>query len=225
MRDREFHPEWGYLAFAPSVVRTLRSQFIAAAVGAVVGSGMVLLLVGRGPDDSIAARTLVSSEPTVTTVPSEGTPVKIPSPARLQFPPNAARAKVGTAATGAEREGTKPDDPEVDANLSLLQRHSDSTEGHETVPSRNLDVSTPRAEAARRPEANRKPPHRANHNNPALAANEATAQHEPLRSNPPTREVIANGSNPKDQRNTDLTAFFQPWWYVQPARERRRNPG
>jgi hypothetical protein len=116
------------------VVRTLRSQFIAAAVGAVVGSGMVLLLVGRGPDDSIAARTLVSSEPTVTTVPSEGTPVKIPSPARLQFPPNAARAKVGTAATGAEREGTKPDDPEVDANLSLLQRHSDST-------TRNLDVS------------------------------------------------------------------------------------
>jgi hypothetical protein len=133
MRDREFHPEWGYLAFAPSVVRTLRSQFIAAAVGAVVGSGMVLLLVGRGPDDSIAARTLVSSEPTVTIVPS-GTPVKIPSPARLQFPPNAARAKVGTAATGAEREGTKPDDPEVDANLSLLQRHSDST-------TRNLDVS------------------------------------------------------------------------------------
>jgi hypothetical protein len=186
---------------------------------------MVLLLVGRGPDDSIAARTLVSSEPTVTTVPSEGTPVKIPSPARLQFPPNAARAKVGTAATGAEREGTKPDDPEVDANLSLLQRHSDTTEGHETVPSRNLDVSTPRAEADRRPETNRKLPHRANHNNPALAANDATARHEPLRSNPPTREVIANGSNPKDQRNTDLTAFFQPRWYAPPARERRRNPG
>jgi hypothetical protein len=87
MRDREFHPEWGYLAFTPSVVRTLRSLFIAAAVGAVVGSGMVLLLVGRGPDDSIAARALVSSEPTVTTVPSEGIPVKIPSPAKLEFPP------------------------------------------------------------------------------------------------------------------------------------------
>jgi hypothetical protein len=185
---------------------------------------MVLLLVGRGPDDSIAARTLVSSEPTVTIVPS-GTPVKIPSPARLEFPPPAARAKVGTAATGAEREGTKPDDPEVDANLSLLQRHSDTTKGHETVPSRNLDVSTPRAEAAWRPETNRKSPPRANHNNSALAANEATAQHEPLRSNPPRREVIANGSNPKDQRNTDLTAFFQPRWYAPPARERRRNPG
>lgn len=75
-------------------------------------------------------------------------------------------------------------------------------------------------EAAQRPQANRKSPPRASH-----TANEAIAQHEPVRGKPPTREVIANGSNPMDQRNTDLTAFFQPWWYAQPARERRRNPG
>ena len=91
--------------------------------------------------------------------------------------------------------------------------------------SRDANVSTPRAEAAQRPQANRKSPPRANHNNPSLAANEAIAQHEPVRGKPPTREVIANGSNTMDRRNLDLTAFFQPWWYAQPARERRRNPG
>ena len=39
-RNASFHPEWGYLAPAPSFIRTVRMVFIATAVGAAVGAGV-----------------------------------------------------------------------------------------------------------------------------------------------------------------------------------------
>jgi hypothetical protein len=217
MRERGIHPEWGYLASTRTLVRTLRSLLIAAAVGAGAGSGIALWLVGRAPDDSIAARTLVPSEPEVTDQSSEVTFAKVPSPAPTQ-------AKAETADTSAQRERASPDSFKINANSSLLQRHIGSAEDYETTPSRNVNVSTHRAEGVQRRETNRNSPQRVNHTNPALAASESTAEREPVRSKPPTRKCIARGSNPKDERNTNLSAFFQPWWYAEP-RERRRNPG
>jgi hypothetical protein len=61
---------------------------MAAAVGAVVGSGMVLWLINPAPDDSIAAHTLVPSGPEVTAKPPELTSAKVPSPEQWELPPS-----------------------------------------------------------------------------------------------------------------------------------------
>ncbi len=56
-----FNPEWGYLAPAPSFMRTARVALVAAAVGAISGAGVVLSLIDRpaAEETSVAARTLV----------------------------------------------------------------------------------------------------------------------------------------------------------------------
>jgi hypothetical protein len=56
-----FHPEWGYLAPAPSFMRTARIVAVATAIGATAGAGVVLSLAGSsspGPQAD-AARSLV----------------------------------------------------------------------------------------------------------------------------------------------------------------------
>jgi hypothetical protein len=57
--NASFHPEWGYLAPAPSFIRTVRIVFIATAVGAAVGAGVGFSWIGHGAESSVAARTLV----------------------------------------------------------------------------------------------------------------------------------------------------------------------
>src|SRR5579875_2933678 len=56
-----FNPEWGYLAPAPSFVRTVRIAVVAAAIGATAGAGVVLSLMGHpaAEQGSVAARTVV----------------------------------------------------------------------------------------------------------------------------------------------------------------------
>src|SRR3984885_1224402 len=60
-----FHPEWGYLAPAPSFMRTARIVVVATAIGATAGAAAVLSLVDRPATDtgttSIAAHALVTS--------------------------------------------------------------------------------------------------------------------------------------------------------------------
>jgi hypothetical protein len=57
MRSSEsFHPEWGYLAPAPNVMRTARMVAVATAIGATAGAAVVLSLV-EGPAASPAADT------------------------------------------------------------------------------------------------------------------------------------------------------------------------
>ncbi len=58
-----FNPEWGYLAPAPSFIRTVRIVVVAAAVGATAGAtagaAVVFSLVDRPTaEESVAARTL-----------------------------------------------------------------------------------------------------------------------------------------------------------------------
>jgi hypothetical protein len=43
-----FNPEWGYLAPAPSFMRTARIVVVATAIGATAGAGVVLTLAGAG---------------------------------------------------------------------------------------------------------------------------------------------------------------------------------
>ena len=46
-----FHPEWGYLAPAPSFMRTVRIAVVATAIGATAGAGVVVSLVERPAAD------------------------------------------------------------------------------------------------------------------------------------------------------------------------------
>jgi hypothetical protein len=54
-----FHPEWGCLAPAPSFMRAARVALVACAVGATAGAGVVVSLIDRPAETSVAARTPV----------------------------------------------------------------------------------------------------------------------------------------------------------------------
>ena len=82
-----FHPEWGYLAPAPSFIRTVRMVFIATAVGAAVGAGVGFSWIGHGAESSVAARTLVR--------PMKAAPTPANTPAQV---PNEPRASPTTGA-------------------------------------------------------------------------------------------------------------------------------
>src|SRR5579863_9302988 len=61
-----FNSEWGYLAPAPSFMRTARVVLVATAIGATAGAAVVLSLIdrpsaGRDRTASIAAHAIVTS--------------------------------------------------------------------------------------------------------------------------------------------------------------------
>jgi hypothetical protein len=59
-----FSPEWGYLAPAPSFMRTARMVVVATAIGATAGAVVVLTLIERPSNEShaaVAARAIVTS--------------------------------------------------------------------------------------------------------------------------------------------------------------------
>jgi hypothetical protein len=74
-RAANFNPEWGYLAPAPSFMRSARLVIVAAAIGATAGAAVVLSLVDRpAAEESVAARTLVR-QPLVSASAVAGAPV------------------------------------------------------------------------------------------------------------------------------------------------------
>jgi hypothetical protein len=74
-----FNPEWGYLAPAPSFMRTARVVLVATAIGATAGAAVVLSLIDRPAEGdktaSIAAHAIVTSveAATATTTPPAST--------------------------------------------------------------------------------------------------------------------------------------------------------
>jgi hypothetical protein len=67
-RGVNFHPEWGCLAPAPTLMRTMRVALVATAVGATAGGGVVLSLAGHSADQrSVGERTLVRPVPAAST--------------------------------------------------------------------------------------------------------------------------------------------------------------
>jgi hypothetical protein len=82
-----FNPEWGYLAPAPSFMRTARLVLVATAVGATAGAVVVLSLVERPAADagktSIAAHALVTSVQAAT---APAAPMSAPSAIQAQIP-------------------------------------------------------------------------------------------------------------------------------------------
>src|SRR5580658_4271659 len=68
---RNFNPEWGYLAPAPSFVRTARAVLVAVAVGASAGAAVVFSLVDRPvAEESVAARTLALAPDSSAAIPA-----------------------------------------------------------------------------------------------------------------------------------------------------------
>ena len=79
-----FHPEWGYLAPAPSFMRMVRTALVATAIGAVAGAVVVVSLIERpGSNDSaIAAHALLTRAPVIaspTVVSRAAAPVAVKS--------------------------------------------------------------------------------------------------------------------------------------------------
>ena len=61
-RAANFNPEWGYLAPAPSFMRSARLVMVAAAIGATAGAAVVFSLLDRPvAEEVVAARTLVQT--------------------------------------------------------------------------------------------------------------------------------------------------------------------
>jgi type IV secretory pathway VirB10-like protein len=93
-----FHPEWGYLAPAPSFMRSVRTALVATAIGAIAGAVVVVSLVDHpGANDnnsSIAAHALVTTNAPVVTAPAvaalpfgkaaAAAPAQAPMPAKPQ---------------------------------------------------------------------------------------------------------------------------------------------
>jgi hypothetical protein len=95
------HPEWGYLAPAPSFLRTARNVIVATAIGASAGAAVVFSLVDRpdsGASVSVAARTLAPAETVspikaVNNASGRGVAVSGPAAIAVAAPPQPPRAK------------------------------------------------------------------------------------------------------------------------------------
>ena len=107
-----FNPEWGYLAPAPSFIRTVRIVVVAAAVGASAGAAVVFSLVDRpAAEESVAARTL-AVEPAAAPLAAQAV-VQLPAQderqpqsAALAPATDAAPARVPTAPNGTTLQNT-----------------------------------------------------------------------------------------------------------------------
>jgi len=114
-----FHPEWGYLAPAPNVMRTARIVVVATAIGATAGAAVVLSLAERSAPGAVAdaGKTLVVVHSLVQ--PAEAAaPVAAATPAPVLAPLAAAvpvaPAKVQVSVTPSVQPSV-PANPQISA--------------------------------------------------------------------------------------------------------------
>jgi hypothetical protein len=103
-----FSPEWGYLAPAPSMLRTVRVVLVATAIGATAGAGVVLSLVDHSTSDvdgvAVAARAIVTSAqaaPAMESPKVSAAPIATPASAEAKIKPVASLATATAAANTA----------------------------------------------------------------------------------------------------------------------------
>ena len=118
-----FNPEWGYLAPAPSFIRTVRIAVVAAAVGGTAGAAVVFSLADRpAAEESVAARTLarpVDFAPART--PSQAVQLQVPTAASAQAQAVAARQGQSAMLSPANAVAVSPSASESGAS-STIQR-------------------------------------------------------------------------------------------------------
>lgn len=120
-----FHPEWGYLAPAPSFMRTVRIALVATAIGAIGGAVVVVSLVERpGSNDStaIAAHALLTRAPVIT---SPAVASRTAEPAAAKSMPSAPQPTVATSLPSAQHALTAAP-AQVAASLAAKPDKADS---------------------------------------------------------------------------------------------------
>jgi hypothetical protein len=134
-RGVNFHPEWGCLAPAPTLMRTMRVALVATAVGATVGGGVVLSLAGHSADQmSVGERTLVRPVPAASTA--------IRTPETLSQRESAEVSLDDDAVDAAAPNALSPSSPVHRAVVAPLAERSASTAKTVAAPSRAQKHST-----------------------------------------------------------------------------------
>ena len=151
-----FHPEWGYLAPAPSFVRTVRIALVATAIGAVAGAAVVVSLVeGPGSRDNtaIAAHALLTRAPVIA---SQGVAVGADGPAAAKSAPASAQPQaqlsLATAAPSAPAAAAIAT-PKVTPSPSALPSADKPEKAGSASPPLPLPASTAPAVATAAPVA------------------------------------------------------------------------
>ncbi|MFZ3334397.1 MAG: hypothetical protein WBF24_07470 [Xanthobacteraceae bacterium] len=115
-----FNSEWGYLAPAPSFMRTVRVVLVATAIGATAGAAVVLSLIDRPSVDhdgtaSIAAHAIVTS---LQAAPATAAPAPRAATATLTAPASMTAAVAATAAPTVPAKTPVPIAPQVTATVT-----------------------------------------------------------------------------------------------------------
>jgi hypothetical protein len=132
-----FNPEWGYLAPAPSLLRTARVFLVAAAIGGTTSAAVVFSLMDQpAAETTVAARTLVlSAEPSLSAPATK---------LMAQQPAQSARSSVSPT-PGAEASG--PHGAAGAAHATAGSAAASEPSAAPTTPS--APVAAPLAEAPR----------------------------------------------------------------------------
>lgn len=102
---KNLHPEWGYLAPAPSFFRAARIVLTATAVGATAGGGVVLSLIDRSAGQTpVEARMLARPIQAVPTPDSTSQSAQMNAQASIQNQRTRASGTNGQAGSGAASE-------------------------------------------------------------------------------------------------------------------------
>jgi len=151
-----FSPEWGYLAPAPSILRTVQVVLVAIAVGATAGAAVVLSLVDHSTADgetlSVAAHAIVTSAQaapvqavapvqaataeaapvraiTATAVPTtRATPVAAAAPPVSETKTVAANMTAAVAMPAAPVQNSVPAAPQIQAAAPVVPQPDDAAQ-------------------------------------------------------------------------------------------------
>ncbi len=204
--ERQFHPEWGFLAPRRNFLGTIRVVLIASAIGALSGGGIVLWMEGGAPEDtgSVAARTLVPPRVEAPDKSSETASTGLPPQQQRELPLEASELKTAET-TRANREGETARS-ELDANLPARQ------------PSVQVETAEPRDHAPdasngelgatgskSRQASSLASPLPTDHSKPPQMAGRPASQRELVPKKPKMPELIERRSNQRDARNGDLS--------------------
>jgi hypothetical protein len=139
-----FHPEWGYFAPAPGLVRTVRIILVAAVVGATAAATVVLAFVAPRPDIDetyIAARTLVrpAESSTMRVRTSEGAQINTPATIQKESAtPSAAAVQAGAAAPSESKAAFAV---QSGANITAVAEVPATTDATSTTSATIAEVS------------------------------------------------------------------------------------
>ncbi len=118
-----FHPDWGYLAPAPSFMRTARIVLVATAIGATAGAAVMISLVPHPATDSantpIAAHALVTSVPVVAEAPAPA-PVDEPVAAQASAAPQMQAATPPVSAAAGKPNTIASAPPQTPGSVATL---------------------------------------------------------------------------------------------------------